>query len=135
MSLVLDCSVTIAWCVDEERTPAVLGILDRVIGEGAVVPGIWRYEVANALLVAERRRRLDPARREHLLGELSTFDIRVDAETDERLWGPATRLADRHDLTVYDASYLELAMRRRVPLATHDRKLRRAAESEGVALA
>lgn len=132
MSLVLDSSMCLAWCFEDERTPRVLGIIDRVINEGAMVPRLWRYEVGNGLLMAQRRRRLDASRRVDLLVALDAFSISEDNEPESDPWRATVRLADVHGLTVYDAAYLELAQRRRLPLATLDAALRRAAQNAGV---
>lgn len=101
---------------------------------GAVVPSLWRLEVANGLLAAVRRGRLTAARRDALLAALLDMDIAIDTETDLHAWSGTVRLAEAHGLTAYDAAYLELAQRRRLPLATLDAALAQAAREAGVAL-
>lgn len=101
---------------------------------GAVVPSLWRLEVANGLLGAVRRGRLAVERRDALLEALLEMDIAIDAETDLHAWSGTVRLAEAHGLTAYDAAYLELAQRRRLPLATLDAALAQAAREAGVAL-
>lgn len=128
MSLVLDASLTIAWFLDDEGTPAVDAVLDEVAATGAIVPPLWRIEVANALQMAVRRRRIDLAFRDDALRELAVLPIAIDGESLEHCWSAALTLADTHGLTLYDATYLELAQRRRLPLATLDRALGAAAE-------
>jgi predicted nucleic acid-binding protein len=132
LSLVLDSSMCLAWCFADERTPAVLGIVDRVIEAGAVVPRLWRYEIGNGLLMAQRRQRLDAARRTDLLLALRDFRITEDQEPEGDPWQATIKLADLYRLTVYDAAYLELAQRRRLPVATLDAALQRAARAAGV---
>lgn len=134
MSLVLDSSMTLAWCFEDERVPRVLAILDKVREDGAIVPPLWRYEVANGLLMALRRKRLDTNRLAAMLKAIGEFAIVEDEVSASQLWQSTLRLADRNGLTVYDAAYLELAERRALPLATLDADLARAAEAAGVAV-
>ena len=132
MSFVLDNSVALAWCFEDEHTPAVLGLLDRVTETGAIAPMLWPLEALNGLFAAERRRRLDAARRATLAAFLRELPIRLDAETADRAWEETARLAETFGLTLHDAAYLELAQRRRLPLASLDKALRQAAVSVGV---
>lgn len=132
MTLVVDASVTLGWLFADERTPAVDALLDRVAEDGAVVPGLWALEVANALQTALRRGRIDAGFRDQALALLSRLCIAVDGETASRAWGDTQSLADRFGLTLYDAAYLELAMRKGLPLATTDQQLRDAAVGAGV---
>jgi predicted nucleic acid-binding protein len=134
MSLVLDSSVALAWVYAEQATPAVLRLLDDVRLHGAWVPGLWRWEIANVLQLNVRRGRHPGNLRDDALATLALLPIKVDAEADRQAWSATLHLAERHGLTVYDAAYLELALRRRLPLATLDRQLRAAATSDGVAL-
>jgi predicted nucleic acid-binding protein len=131
---VLDCSVTMAWCFENESNAYARAVLTSIPRGPAVVPPLWLLEVANVLLVAERRRRIARAavsRFLELLGELPV----VVAEP-EGLAGVATivTLARELGLSAYDAAYLHLARRERMPLASRDRALRAAAEAAGVAL-
>ncbi|MCX6591304.1 MAG: type II toxin-antitoxin system VapC family toxin [Acidobacteria bacterium] len=134
MSLVLDSSITLAWVYSAETTPEVSAVLDQVIESGAWVPSLWRLEVANILELGIRRGRHDAAFRDAALADLAILPITLDLETDRQAWGATAKLAARHQLTLYDAAYLELARRRGLPLATLDRELRVAARAEGVAL-
>ena len=129
MSLVVDASTTLAWYFEDERSEASEQILDRVTETGAVVPLLWRYEVANGLQMAVRRKRIDTAYRDTSLAELRLLSIVVDRAGDEAIWSATLGLANRFHLTVYDAAYLEIAHRRGLPLATGDRALRRAAQA------
>ncbi|MBI1868435.1 MAG: type II toxin-antitoxin system VapC family toxin [Methylocystis sp.] len=132
MSVVLDSSATLAYCFEDERTPAVVAIFEKVVQEGAVVPSLWRFEIANGLLVAQRRRRITPVYRREVFASLNETCIEMDEECERLSWSATIRLADLYGLTVYDAAYLELAQRRRLPLATLDAALARAAEAAGV---
>ena len=134
MSLVLDSSVTLAWLYSDEVTEAIRRVFEAVAEHGAVVPALWRLEVANSLTLAARRGRIDGEFRGAALSDLAMLDITTDPETDTNAWGQTLQLADQCGLTVYDAAFLELALRRRLPLATLDEKLRAAATGCGVEL-
>ncbi|HEX8814870.1 MAG TPA: type II toxin-antitoxin system VapC family toxin [Terriglobales bacterium] len=132
MSFVLDSSVTLAWIYADETTEVIRAVFGELVQTGAWVPGLWRLEVANILEVGVRRGRHDPAFRDSTLADLALLPIETDAETDRHAWGTTLNLAGRFRLTLYDAAYLELALRRELPLATLDHELRAAAEAEGV---
>lgn len=134
MSVVIDASLTLTWYFDDEATPAADAVLDRVSDAGAVVPVLWRLEVANAFQSALRRKRISAEYRDKSLTELVDLPITVDADTDTYAWTTTLRLAERFGLTIYDATYLELAQRRSLPLATLDRELRDAAAALDIAL-
>lgn len=132
MSFVLDNSVALAWCFEDEQTPAVMELLDRVAETGANAPLLWPLEALNGLFVAERRRRLDRTRRSKLATFLRDLPVALDADTADRAWEATARLAERFSLTTYDAAYLELAQRRRLPLASLDQELRAAATAMNI---
>lgn len=132
MSMVLDSSATLAWVYADEITEPIREVFNRVSENGAWVPGLWRLEVANVLETGVRRRRHDAAFRDSTLSDLAQLAIIVDADTDRQAWGATLQLSERHGLTLYDAAYLELALRRGLPLASLDMELRRAARAEGV---
>jgi predicted nucleic acid-binding protein len=134
VSLVLDASLALTWYFDDETTPATEAVLDRVSEAGAVVPGLWRLEVANAFQSALRRRRISSDYRDQSLAELAQLPITIDADTDTYAWTTTLRLAERFGLTIYDATYLELAQRHSLPLATLDKELRNAAATLDVTL-
>lgn len=134
MSLVLDSSVTLAWAYEDETTEAIVDVFRRVKADGAWIPVLWRWEVANALQMNVRRGRHNAEFRDAALANLAWFPIHVDAQAEPEAWLGALQIAARHGLTVYDASYLEIAQRRNIPLATLDRQLRAAAADEGVEL-
>ena len=129
---VIDASIALTWCFEDEVTDATEAIGTRVDAEGAVVPDLWRLEVANALLLAERRGRLKWSSMQQRLELLAALPIAIDVETGIRAWTDTLLLARAERLTLYDAAYLELAIRRDVELATLDRDLRRAARKMGV---
>ncbi|MDR3635601.1 MAG: type II toxin-antitoxin system VapC family toxin [Isosphaeraceae bacterium] len=132
--LVIDSSVAIAWCFSDEQDAYSQSVLDALAAERAVVPDLWHLEVANTLLVGERRKRSTQANTVTWLGFLTSLPIGVDEETKAHAFGDTLSLAREHNLSVYDAAYLELAMRRGLPLATLDDKLKTAAQAVGVAL-
>lgn len=135
MSVVLDSSATIAWLMANERDEAIESLFDQVAENGAIAPSLWRLEVANVLTMSVRRNRLSSQGRYSAIEDLKALAIAVDAETADHAFGASLRLADIYGLTVYDAAYLELAERRRLPLATLDKELARAALNSGVELA
>jgi predicted nucleic acid-binding protein len=134
MSIVLDGSATLAWIYPDETTDAILAVFDQVIHKGAFVPDLWRTEIANSLTQGMRRSRFTMKERSESLADLAGLGIVTDNRTGKHIWSDTLELADRNRLTVYDATYLELALRRSLPLATLDDELRKAAQQEGVAL-
>jgi predicted nucleic acid-binding protein len=134
MEWVFDASVTMAWCFDNEHTAETDALLRRLVTSPAIVPQLWPLEVANVLALAVRKGRLTPAQRAQFIALLEGSSVHIDADTAGRAFGPTLTLAEAHRLTVYDATYLELAARRRLPLATLDQDLRIAAAATGVAL-
>jgi predicted nucleic acid-binding protein len=134
MSLVVDASATLAWLLPEELTGAITATFDLIADECAWVPSLWRIEVANSLTVNLRRGRITPQRRRESLDDLQLLLIFCDSETNDHVWDRTLELADRHRLTVYDATYLELALRLSLPLATLNDELREAALREGMAV-
>lgn len=131
---VLDCSVALTWCFQDEATPDTDALLDRLRDEGAVVPTVWALELGNVLVQGERRGRLSAAELVARLDLIAELPIMVDDATTERALRETVALARAEQLTTYDAAYLELAMRRGLPLATRDGDLQRAAARNGVAV-
>ena len=134
MSVVVDNSMALAWTLVDEHSAASDTVLETVMLNGAYVPFIFRAEFANGLTMAVRRQRVDEKGRAEALAFMESLNLTHDVEGNSRLL-PTIALADRHQLTVYDALYLELAQRLALPLATFDKKLMRAANSAAVALA
>lgn len=131
---VLDCSAALSWILPGEGDMAADALLDTVAEAGASVPALWPFEVANVLLMAERRGRITPAERRQALSLLGDLQIHVDPQSPARAWTETLALAQAHRLTAYDASYLELAVRQGLPLASRDTELRSAALACGVPL-
>lgn len=125
---VLDNSIVMTWCFEDETSEYADLILDRLEGETAIVPGIWPLEVGNVLLAAEKRQRLAEADSVRFLNLLNSLPIRVEQESPERMTKEILALARELKISTYDASYLDLAMREGLPLATLDTALRKAAE-------
>jgi predicted nucleic acid-binding protein len=134
VTLVLDSSAALAWIYADETTEAVRHVFEMVAENGALVPSLWRLEVANSLTVAVRRGRIGAEFRNAALADLTLLDIATDAHTDAHSWTTTLHLADRFRLTLYDAAYLELAHRRSLPLASLDTELRDAGRVLGVPL-
>ena len=131
---VTDASVALAWCFDDEATEATRALLDRFENEHAEVPSHWHLELANALAVSERKRRITPAPINEFIALISGLPIVVDEQTPSIALGTVLDLARSQRLSAYDAAYLELAMRRGVSLATMDNDLAQAARQMGVSL-
>lgn len=127
-SLVIDCSAAMAWTMVDESSALAEAALERLRITGGVAPQLWWAEFRNALLAAERRGRIPPAGTDAALAALDGLPIALDHTPRGAM---VLRIAREHDLTIYDAMYLELAIRLDGPLATLDRKLARAAEKAG----
>lgn len=132
MSFVVDSSVALSWCFEDERTPATKALLERAGERGAFAPQHWPLEVLNGLMMAERRKRIGAPKRRELASFLGELPIDLDDETAARSWGRTQDLAERFRLTSYDAAYLELASRRGLALASLDQDLRKAGAALGV---
>ncbi|SUS08615.1 Ribonuclease VapC [uncultured Defluviicoccus sp.] len=131
--LVLDCSVAVSWCFEDEAAPETDAILERVRDEGAIVPALWHLELGNVLIQAERRGRLTAADTTTRLQLIGALPITADVDTPDRALREVLTLARAEGLTTYDAAYLELAMRKGLPLASKDNALVEAAKRCGVA--
>ena len=130
--MIVDASVTIAWSVEVQQTPAVLAVLAAVARDGAMAPQLWPIEVAHVLTKLERRKAIPKGDDRQRLANLSKLGIRIDDQTADLAWTATFELAAKHKLTVYDATYLELAIRLQLPLATLDDELIAAARAEGL---
>ena len=131
-AFVLDCSVAMAWVFADEATEETVGLLESLVDDHAYVPSLWPVEVASVLLTATRRGRIDSDEWPAIRANLEALPIEIDPVSPSRAWGATLDLARTHDLSAYDAMYLELAVRLQVPLATLDRKLRTAGQAAGV---
>ncbi|MCP4643189.1 MAG: type II toxin-antitoxin system VapC family toxin [bacterium] len=131
---VVDNSVVMAWCFEDEASKYADSVLERLADGEAVVPAIWPLEVGNVLLVAERKRRLGKADVVRFLELVSSLPLLVEQKSPERMLTDIIALARDLRLSTYDASYLDLAMRSGLPIATQDRLLTKAARKCGVPL-
>ncbi len=132
--LVLDCSIVMAWYFVDESSEYADQVARRLPHQAAFVPLNWPLEVANVLLMGERRKRSTQTQAARLLKTLQGLPITLDDETNLHAWNIMLSMARAHDLSAYDAAYLELAMRRDLPLASLDDKLKTAAQAVGVPL-
>lgn len=135
-TFVLDASSTLAWCLPDEKAPsqteAALARLEA--GESAIVPPNWHLEVVQGVLSSIRRKRINPGKADEILGLLSVLPIVVDEPIGARAFGDIRILCTTHGLSTYDAVYLDLAARTKLPLATQDGPLRLAAKKARVSL-
>jgi predicted nucleic acid-binding protein len=134
VSLVIDCSMTLAWYFEDEKAEESAAVLRQVADAGAIVPALWRLEVLSGLQIALRRGPITVAHRDASLADLRALSIAIDRGTNRQAWSGILHLCDHFGLTPYDAAYLELALRRRLPLATLDGELARAAQAQNVPL-
>jgi predicted nucleic acid-binding protein len=131
-----DASATLAWCFKDESSDWTRALLARFkAGDTAVVPQHWPVEVANSILVAVRRGRVAQDKTARLFEDLLSLPIRLDSARHETTFRQVFACAEKYGLTVYDAAYLELAIREGLALATLDSELQNAARSAGVSLA
>ena len=132
---VVDASIALAWLLPDEETDKAETVMVLARRSGAIAPALFPLEVANALRSNLRRGRLDAIYRDAALDQLDKVAVARDLEAyDPTVLRETVRLSDKHDLTVYDAAYLELALRHDAPLGTLDDDLRRAAGAENVVL-
>lgn len=127
---VIDASAALSWILGDERDEFALVIAQKMAAEGVIAPTLWRYEVTNALLSAQRRGRLDPADVRQTIEDVAALDVELLGPAEE--FGAEIVLAQRFGLSIYDSAYLELAFRKNVPLITRDEKLRSAASELGL---
>ena len=126
--IVLDVSATMSWLVDDERDRLAIEMAETILNEGAIVPVLWRWELRNALLVAERRGRISATIVQELLSDVAGMPIRIDLRGSEMYDESDLTLARRYSLSIYDAAYLDLASRSGFPLMTRDLQLANAAK-------
>ena len=134
MMFVIDASVALAWCFDDDASGSADDALGRLENDEAIAPAIWPLEVANGLRTAERRGRLDLADLPRVRHLLLSLPVQVEAVDLRLALGEVTEIARSLELTAYDAAYLALAARRGLALATVDDRLTRAAVASGVPL-
>ncbi len=126
--------MTLSWCFADESSDESASVLESLADGEAIAPAVWRLEVANVLVGAERKGRIAAARSDEFVALLRGLPIRVESDDAGRAWTDVLALAREAGLSSYDASYLELALRTKLPLATFDEDLRTAARARGVAL-
>ncbi|MFT3742129.1 MAG: type II toxin-antitoxin system VapC family toxin [Gammaproteobacteria bacterium] len=131
-NFVLDASVALSWCFPDEATPETIALLKKLERVTAFVPAIWPLELGNILVNAERKKRIKYAELVEFIGLLQELNIRVDPKTVDYSFHETLQLAYANKLTTYDSSYLELAIRLGIPLATKDKDLQSAATRLGV---
>lgn len=135
MKFILDCSVTMAWCFEDEASTYSENALTALKnGYIAKTPPIWRLEVVNVLLLAERKKRINSLIANNFKNALSVLPIEEDVSANERIFDTVYELARETQLTAYDAAYLELALREQYPIATLDSALSKAAKKIGIAI-
>lgn len=132
MPFVLDASVAMAWCFEDESTPETEAVLDRLTEDSAVVPMLWEIEIAKVVLVAERRGKLTEFQSTRFIEMLGRLPVNLDLAPPHV--GALLAAGRRRNLSAYDAAYLLLAERDGLPLATQDRRLQTAAQKAGVPL-
>jgi predicted nucleic acid-binding protein len=133
-AFVVDNSVVMSWCFEDQANPYSDSVLERLTEAVAYVPAVWSLEVVNVLLAAERKQYIREADSVRFISLLSQLPIYVEYESPEKAMKDLLGLARAHHLSSYDASYLDLAMRKGLPLATLDKNLRRAASSTHVTI-
>jgi predicted nucleic acid-binding protein len=133
-SFVLDASMTLAWCFEDESTSGTDSVMELLREGRAVAPSIWPLEVANGLRSAERRGRIDERELPGVIGLLRGLPVDIQSGSLAETLGSVMVMARSLGLSTYDAAYLDLAARRGLPLATADDQLVRAARAAGVAL-
>jgi predicted nucleic acid-binding protein len=132
---VVDASVGFSWVAESQATPETDQLLrEAAAGTTAVVPSFWYLEMANALLTVQRRHKLTPVQRKAARDKLAVMQFTVDDEAARNAFGQISDLAEKYGLTVYDAAYLEIALRRKMSLATRDDALRNAGKQCGLKL-
>ncbi len=131
---VIDASIALTWCFEDEASAETDRLFESVRDNGAIVPGLWHLELSNVLLQAEKRGRISIADVAFRLGLIADLPISVDQETAARSWREILILARAEHLTTYDAAYLELAIRRGLPLMTKDDELGAAAKRLGISV-
>jgi len=133
-AFVVDCSIAMAWLFNDEATPKTAALLNRLATETALVPAWWFIEITNVLAMAERKGRITPAQSDAFIADLGKLGIERDDAAPDRAFTHLLALCRMHRLTSYDAIYVDLAVRRNLPLATLDLDLRKTAKKLGVSL-
>jgi predicted nucleic acid-binding protein len=133
-SFVVDNSVVMSWCFQDQSNSYADSVLDRLADSSATVPSVWALEVVNVLLAAERRKCISQTDSERFINLLAQLPIFIEYESPARAMKDLLGLGRAHRLSSYDAAYLDLAIRKGLPLATLDKNLRTAAKAEKLSL-
>lgn len=133
-SFVLDCSLAVAWCFSDEATARTTKLLKRMEHEAALIPAWWYLELTNVLVLAEKKGRIDADQVAEFIALVESFQLEVDEQAPRRAFQHLLPLCRAGQLTSHDAVYLDLAMRRQLPVASLDESLRKAAKKHGVKL-
>jgi predicted nucleic acid-binding protein len=135
MKFVLDCSVTMAWCFEDESNPYTEWVLDSLLkGYEAIVPPLWRFEVINVLLLAIRKNRINSLIANNFKNTLTQLPIKVEENASLRVFDTVFELGKELHLTAYYASYFELALREKIPIATQDAAIIKAAQKQKITI-
>ncbi|MDX2163954.1 MAG: type II toxin-antitoxin system VapC family toxin [Gammaproteobacteria bacterium] len=129
---VLDCSITMAWCFEDEVTPYAENIMDKLADAIALVPALWSIEVANVLIMAEKKKRISPSTANAFRFMLGKLPIRIEENIPRFYLEHIFKTAKENHLTAYDAAYLDLALQHNLPIATLDKDLQKAAKTQGI---
>jgi predicted nucleic acid-binding protein len=133
-SFVVDASVAMSWCFLHEAMPATRKLLTDISEKSVLVPGWWYVEIANVLVLAERKGRINADQVAEFIALIEALDVEIDNDSPQRAFSQLLPLCRTHRLTSYDAIYLDLALRRKLPLASLDEPLRKATKKLGIKL-
>lgn len=131
-AFVLDCSVAVAWCIEDEATSDTDALLEKIRDFGAYVPQLWGYEFSNVMIQANKRGRLTNTQLFTMFELMEDLSITIICETEFTAFKDIVALAQAENLTSYDAAYLALALAKKLPLATLDKALRRSCRNVGI---
>jgi len=132
---IVDASVALCWYFEDQKTAYTEAVFDCLArGDEALVPALWPLEVVNSLVVAVRQKTISAAQLETFVRDLKDLPVEVDTQGIERVYSSIVRLSQQHQLSSYDAAYLDLAVVEGLPLATLDKNMRAAAKRAGVEL-
>ncbi len=133
-SFVADASLAMAWCFQDEATPATRKLLEGISDQSILVPAWWYIEITNVLALAEQKGRIHADQIADFIALIEALDVEIDMEAPQRAFSDLLPLCRAHSLTSYDAIYLDLAIRRKLPLGTLDEPLRKVARKLGIKL-
>ena len=129
---ILDCSIAVSWCIEDEASDQTDELLELTKEHGAIVPSLWSLEVANVFINACKRGRISFDIAQKQLANLQALPIKIEPEDNRIIFKQIFQLANSHNLSVYDANYLGLALDKKLPLASKDKALNNAAKKLGI---